>query len=114
MEDNQMAKKSRLTRVAVRIGTAMGKADQKVQKVAKPGRLPRRNSTRYRSKSTPSNANYRKPRSVSSAPSVSFEIHRNGGWLRAPREEPVASLFFHLFLDQYTSRIILFANCSRL
>jgi polyhydroxyalkanoate synthesis regulator phasin len=34
-----MAKKSRLTQVAVKIGTAMGKADRGVQKVARAGTL---------------------------------------------------------------------------
>src|SRR6266568_2850369 len=34
-----MARKSRLTRVAVKIGTAMGKADRRVQKVARSGTL---------------------------------------------------------------------------
>jgi hypothetical protein len=37
-----MARKSRLTRVAVKIGTAMGNADRKVQKVAKAGKLARK------------------------------------------------------------------------
>jgi hypothetical protein len=37
-----MAKKSRLTRVAVGIGTAMGKADRGVQKVAKAGTLAKK------------------------------------------------------------------------
>ena len=37
-----MAKKSRLTRVAVSIGTVMGKADRRVQKVAKAGTLARK------------------------------------------------------------------------
>jgi polyhydroxyalkanoate synthesis regulator phasin len=37
-----MARKSRLTRVAVRIGTVMGKADRKVQKAAKAGTLVRK------------------------------------------------------------------------
>jgi len=37
-----MAKKSRLTRVAVSIGSAMGKADRRVQKVAKAGTLARK------------------------------------------------------------------------
>jgi hypothetical protein len=37
-----MAKKSRLTRVAVSIGTAMGKADRKAQQVAKAGVLARK------------------------------------------------------------------------
>ena len=32
-----MAKKSRLTRVAVKIGTAIGKADRKAHQVAKAG-----------------------------------------------------------------------------
>jgi hypothetical protein len=34
-----VAKKSKLTRVAVRIGTAMGKADRTAHKVAKAGLL---------------------------------------------------------------------------
>jgi len=34
-----MAKKNKLTRMAVAIGTAMGKADRKVQKVARAGLL---------------------------------------------------------------------------
>ncbi len=37
-----MAKKSRLTRVAVSIGTAMGKADRKAQQVAKAGVLAKK------------------------------------------------------------------------
>ena len=37
-----MAKKSRLTRVAVSIGTAMGKADRRVQKVARAGTLAKK------------------------------------------------------------------------
>ena len=37
-----MAKKSKLTRVAVRIGTAMGNADRRVQKVAKAGTLAKK------------------------------------------------------------------------
>jgi polyhydroxyalkanoate synthesis regulator phasin len=37
-----MARKGRLARVAVKIGTAMGKADRKVQKVAKAGTLARK------------------------------------------------------------------------
>jgi hypothetical protein len=37
-----MARKSKLTRVAVGIGTAMGKADRGVQKVAKAGMLAKR------------------------------------------------------------------------
>jgi len=38
----KMAKKSRLTRVAVSIGTAMGKADRKAQQVAKAGVLAKK------------------------------------------------------------------------
>ncbi len=34
-----MAKKSRLARVAVRIGTAMGKADRKAHQIVKAGKL---------------------------------------------------------------------------
>ncbi len=34
-----MARKSKLTRVAVSIGTAMGKADRRVQKFARAGSL---------------------------------------------------------------------------
>jgi len=37
-----MAKKSRLTRVAVSIGTAMGKADRKAQQVARAGVLAKK------------------------------------------------------------------------
>ena len=37
-----MARKSKLTRVAVGIGTAMGRADRGVQKVAKAGSLAKR------------------------------------------------------------------------
>ena len=37
-----MAKRNRLARVAVTIGTAMGKADRKVQKVAKAGSLAKK------------------------------------------------------------------------
>jgi len=37
-----MARKSRLRRVAVKIGTAMGKADRKVQKVARAGSLAKK------------------------------------------------------------------------
>ena len=37
-----MAKKSRLTRVAVSIGTAMGKADRRAQQVAKAGVLAKK------------------------------------------------------------------------
>ena len=37
-----MARKSRLTRVAVKIGTAMGKADRKVQMVARAGSLAKK------------------------------------------------------------------------
>ncbi len=37
-----MAKKSKLTQVAVKIGSAMGKADRKVQKVAKAGTIAKK------------------------------------------------------------------------
>ena len=37
-----MARKGRLTRVAVRIGAAMGKADRRVQKVARAGTLAKK------------------------------------------------------------------------
>jgi hypothetical protein len=37
-----MAKKSKLTQVAVSIGTAMGKADRKAQQVAKAGVLAKK------------------------------------------------------------------------
>jgi hypothetical protein len=37
-----MARKSKLTQVAVRIGTAMGKADRRVQKYAKAGTLAKK------------------------------------------------------------------------
>lgn len=37
-----MARKTRLARVAVKIGTAMGKADRKVQKFAKAGSLAKK------------------------------------------------------------------------
>ncbi len=37
-----MARKSKLTQVAVRIGTAMGKADRRVQKVARAGTLAKK------------------------------------------------------------------------
>lgn len=37
-----MAKKNRLTRVAVGIGTAMGKADRKARQVAKAGVLAKK------------------------------------------------------------------------
>ncbi len=37
-----MAKKSRLTRVAVSIGSAMGKADRKAKQVAKAGVLAKK------------------------------------------------------------------------
>jgi prefoldin subunit 5 len=37
-----MARKSKLTRVAVKIGTAMGKADRRVQKYAKAGTLAKK------------------------------------------------------------------------
>jgi hypothetical protein len=36
-EESKMAKKNRLTDVAVKIGTAMGKADRKAHKIAKAG-----------------------------------------------------------------------------
>jgi len=37
-----MAKKSRLTRVAVGIGTAMGKADRKAHQIVKAGKLAKK------------------------------------------------------------------------
>jgi len=37
-----VAKKSKLTQVAVKIGSAMGKADRKVQKVAKAGTIAKK------------------------------------------------------------------------
>ncbi len=37
-----MAKKSKLTQVAVKIGTAMGRADRGVQKVARAGSLAKK------------------------------------------------------------------------
>jgi len=37
-----MAKKSKLTQVAVRIGTAMGKADQKAHQIVKAGKLAKK------------------------------------------------------------------------
>jgi hypothetical protein len=37
-----MAKKSRLTRVAVGIGTAMGKADQKAHQIVRAGKLAKK------------------------------------------------------------------------
>ena len=37
-----MARKTRLARVAVKIGTAMGKADRKVQKFARAGSLAKK------------------------------------------------------------------------
>jgi hypothetical protein len=37
-----MAKKSKLTQVAVKIGTAMGRADRKAQQVAKAGVLAKK------------------------------------------------------------------------
>jgi hypothetical protein len=37
-----MARKSKLTQVAVRIGTAMGKADRRVQKFAKAGTVAKK------------------------------------------------------------------------
>jgi len=39
---NEMAKKSKLTKVAVSIGTAMGKADRKAHQVAKAGVLAKK------------------------------------------------------------------------
>jgi len=41
-KEAMMAKKSKLTQVAVKIGTAMGKADRKVQKVARAGSLAKK------------------------------------------------------------------------
>jgi len=40
--EDTMAKKSRLTRVAVKIGTAMGKADRKAHQVVKAGKLAKK------------------------------------------------------------------------
>lgn len=37
-----MARKSKLTQVAVRIGTAMGKADRRVQRFAKAGTVAKK------------------------------------------------------------------------
>ena len=37
-----MAKKNRLTKVAVKIGSAMGKADRTAHKIAKAGRVAKR------------------------------------------------------------------------
>jgi hypothetical protein len=37
-----MAKKSRLTKVAVKIGSAMGKADRTAHKIARAGRVAKR------------------------------------------------------------------------
>ena len=37
-----MARKSRLTKVAVKIGSAMGKADRTAHKIARAGRVARR------------------------------------------------------------------------
>jgi seryl-tRNA synthetase len=39
---SEMAKKSRLNQVAESIGSAMGKADKRVQKVAKAGKLAKK------------------------------------------------------------------------
>ena len=41
-KEGRMAKKGKLSQVAVRIGSAMGKADKKVQKVAKAGKLAKK------------------------------------------------------------------------
>jgi len=41
-EEARMAKKSKLTQVAVKIGTAMGKADRKAQKVSRAGSLAKK------------------------------------------------------------------------
>jgi hypothetical protein len=40
--EDTMAKKSRLTRVAVGIGTAMGKADRKAHQIVKAGKLAKK------------------------------------------------------------------------
>ena len=37
-----MAKKSKLTRVAAKIGTAMGRADRKAHQIAKAGKLAKK------------------------------------------------------------------------
>jgi hypothetical protein len=42
MGEEIMAKKNRLTRVAVRIGAAMGKADRKAHQIAKAGALAKK------------------------------------------------------------------------
>ena len=41
-KEDMMAKKSRLTRVAVGIGTAMGKADRKAHQIVKAGTLAKK------------------------------------------------------------------------
>jgi len=41
-QEDAMAKKSRLTRVAVGIGTAMGKADRKAHQIVKAGKLAKK------------------------------------------------------------------------
>jgi uncharacterized tellurite resistance protein B-like protein len=41
-QEDVMAKKSKLTQVAVKIGTAMGKADRKAQQVVKAGKLAKK------------------------------------------------------------------------
>ncbi len=41
-QEEPMARKSRLTRVAVKIGAAMGKADRRAHKVAKAGALAKK------------------------------------------------------------------------
>ena len=60
-----MAKKSRLTQVAVSIGTAMGEADCKAQQVAKAGVLARKSYTPSPNKSTSLSANCSRPPSAS-------------------------------------------------
>ncbi len=52
-----MARKSKLTRVAVKIGAAMGRADRKGHQIAKAGVLANKSSPTFPSKSTPSSAN---------------------------------------------------------
>jgi len=87
MEDDD-ARKSRLTRVAVRIGTAMGKTDRKVQKVAKAERWLEKSSIDNRSRLTLSNANCRKQRSASSVPQLvsCHFIARKGSRARSKNE----------------------------
>jgi uncharacterized tellurite resistance protein B-like protein len=41
-EEDAMAKKSKLTQVAVGIGTAMGKADKKAHQIVKAGKLAKK------------------------------------------------------------------------